>query len=446
MQISPDGRRLAFVAPDTAGRTVLWVRPRDDAQAQPLRGTEGAAAPFWSPDSRWIAFQADGKIKKVEAAGGTVTIVGGFVDGPAGSWNRDNVILTTGGGNVIVRVPASGGAGVPVTVLRPETREPIHFAPFFLPDGRHFLYAGARLGTLASTIYVGSIDTRQTTRLLEGASPRYANGYLLFLRGSMLMAQRFDPDRLAVSGEALPLAEDVQFNTTTGTGAYSVSESGELAFQAGAAVGSRLVWLDRGRKPHGTLGAAASSPERRPAPGGRWASASKSAEGHTDVWLFDVARGLPRKFTVDGTGGFDAVWRPDGARVAYAVRRGNNVDLVERAADGTGAAETLLSDVDNKVPIGFSPDGHFLLYLIQIGALRGRLRILGLADRTPRPLFPEEDPDQLAAEISPNGRWIAYTLVTLDGIPRLYVASFPEGSAKREITSGEAGTPHWRRD
>src|SRR5262249_291156 len=138
MQISPDGRRLAFVAPDSSGRTVLWVRPLDDAQAQPLRGTEGAAAPFWSPDRRWIALQAAGNIRKLEAAGGTVTIVGGFVDGPAGSWNRDDVILTTGGGNVIVRVPASGGAGVPVTVLRPETGEQIHFAPFFLPDGRHF--------------------------------------------------------------------------------------------------------------------------------------------------------------------------------------------------------------------------------------------------------------------------------------------------------------------
>src|SRR5262249_58550314 len=123
MQISPDGRRLAFVAPDTAGRTVLWVRPRDDAQAQPLRGTEGAAAPFWSPDSRWIAFQADGKIKKVEAAGGTVTAVGGFVDGPAGSWNRDNVILTTGAGDGIVRVPAAGGTGRPRAVPRPGTAD-----------------------------------------------------------------------------------------------------------------------------------------------------------------------------------------------------------------------------------------------------------------------------------------------------------------------------------
>src|SRR5262249_43284627 len=216
-------------------------------------------------------------------------------------------------------------------VLRPESGEQIHFAPFFLPDGRHFLYAGARLGTLASTIYVGSIDTRQTTRLLEGASPRYANGYLLLLRGSMLMAQRFDPDRLAVSGEALPLAEDVQFNTTPATGVYSVSEAGEVVFRGGAAVGSRLVWVDREGKPHGSLGAAGAYADVQLSPDGRWASASKSAEGHTDVWLFDVARGLPRKFTVDGTGGFDAVWRPDRARVAYAVRRCNNVHLLELA-------------------------------------------------------------------------------------------------------------------
>ena len=445
MQISPDGRRLAFVAPDASSQTMLWVRPLDDAQAQPLRGTEGAGAPFWSPDSRWIAFQADGKLKKVEATGGTVTTIGDAVEAPPGTWNRDNVILTSGGGNVIVRRSASGGPQVPVTV-RSEAVERIHITPFFLPDGRHFLYATSRIGAAVSSIRVASIDSSGSTHLLEGGVPQYANGHLLFLRGSILMAQRFDPDRLVLSGEAVPLAEDVQINTSTGTGAFSVSQTEELVFQTGASAGSRLTWLDRAGKILGAVGEVGPYADVQLSPDGRWATATKVAtEGRPDVWLVDVARSQPRRFTVDSTGGFGAVWRGDSTRLVYGVRRPASVDFVEQAIDGT-AATTLLSDGRDKYPIGLSPDGSVLLYLVAAGPTRGRLWALHFPDRTSRQLFPDGDPPQQAAEISPNGRWVAYTSVSETGASGVYVASFPDGTARREIPSRGAGTPHWRRD
>jgi Tol biopolymer transport system component len=446
MQISPDGRRLAFVAPDASGQTVLWVHPLADAQSQPLRGTEGAGSPFWSPDSRWIAFQADGKLKKVEATGGTVTTIGDAVETPPGTWNHDNVILTSGAGNVIVRRSSSGGPPVPVTSRESDPMERIHITPFFLPDGRHFLYATSRIGSLSSTIYAASLDSTESTRLIDGGVPQYASGYLLFLRGSMLMAQRFDPDRLALSGEAVPLAEDVQVNTSTGTGAFSVSQTGELVYQTGASVGSRLTWFDRSGKMLGVVGDPGPYADVQLSPDGRWASATKAgAEGHADVWLIDVARSQSRRFTIDTTGGFGAVWRPGSTGLVHGVRRPASLDFVEQTIYGTGAA-TILSDGKDKYPIGFSPDGSVLLYLLRMGATRGRLWAFHLTDRTSRPLFPESDPPQQGAEVSPNGRWIAYTSVNQTGVSGVYVASFPDGTAKREIPSRGASTPHWRRD
>jgi eukaryotic-like serine/threonine-protein kinase len=446
MQISPDGLRLAFVAPDASNQTMLWVRPLEDAQAQPLRGTEGAGAPFWSPDSRWIAFQADGKLKKVEAAGGTVTTIGDTVEAPPGTWNRDNVILTSGATNVIVRRSSSGGPQLPVTTRASEEVERIHITPFFLPDGRHFVYAASRIGSTASTIYAASIDSKESTRLMEGGGPQYASGYLLFLRGSMLMAQRFDPDRLALSGEAVPLAEDVQINRSTGTGAFSVSQTGQLVFQSGASVGSRLTWFDRAGKIIGAVDDSGPYADIQLSPDGRWATATKMAtEGRPDVWLVDVARNQPRRFTVDRTGGFAAVWRADSTRVVYGLNRPASLDFVEQAIDGTGAT-TLLSDARDKYPIGLSPDGSVLLYLLRAGAIRGRLWTLHFPDRTSRQLFPESDPAEQAAEISPNGRWIAYTVSTDTGLSGVYVASFPDGTVKREIPARGAATPHWRRD
>ncbi len=446
LQISPDGRRLAFVAPDASGRTVLWVRPLNDLEAQPLKGTAGAGAPFWSPDSRWIGFHTEGKLKKIEATGGSVSTVCDASDAPPGSWSRDDVILLTGPGNVVQRVSANGGPRVSVTRIRSEA-ERIHVSPSFLPDGRHFLYSNVGGGALPSAVYVGSLDAGEPTRLLDGMAAQYANGHVLFLRGSTLMAQPFDPDRLALSGEPVRVAEDIQINTSTGTGAFSVSQTGVLVFQSGPAVGTRLTWLDRTGKRLGFLGETAPYSDVQMSPDGKWASATTTSQsGRSDVWLFDIARNLARRFTFDAAGGFGAVWVPGpGARLAYASRRETAADLFQKPVDGTGEEEVLLRDRTDKHPVGFSPDGQFLVYTIPTGAARGKLWILPIAGRKPYPFLPE-DRNQSSAEISPDGRWMAYVSVADDGVRRVYIASFPGGGGRREISPEGGETPHWRAD
>ena len=447
LQISPDGRRLAFVALDGSGRTVLWVRALNDIQALPLTGTDGAGAPFWSPDSQWIGFQAEGKLKKIAATGGTVTQLSDAGDSPPASWSRDDVILYTGPGQVLLRLPAGGGPRVAVTKLRSEAGERIHLSPFFLPDGRHFLYSVAAGAAMGSTVYVGSLDGGEPTRLLDGTSAQYASGYILFLQGATLMAQRFDPDRLALSGQPIRIAGDIQINMATGTGAFSVSQTGVLVFQSGPSVGTRLTWLDRAGKQLGLLGDAGPYADVQLSPDGKWASATKTSDpGHSDVWLFDIARNLPRRITFDAAGGFDALWVPGpGTRLTYASRRDKAADLFQRAVDGTGEEEVLLRDGNDKHPVSFSPDGRFLLYSIPVSGGRGRLWILPLSDRKPFEFLPGAL-QQSSAEISPDGRWVAYVLVPDDGMRRVYVASFPGGGSKREIAADGGETPRWRAD
>jgi len=235
--ISPDGLRVAFTAPDSTGQIVLWVRPLDALTAQPLAGTAHALAPFWSWDSRMIAFIADGKLKKVDAAGGPVFMLADCTPTPPGAWNRDNVIVFTPRTGVLHRVSASGGKPVPVTTLDRAAGETTHVMPVFLPDGRRFLYTASGVGARVNGVFVGSLDGGPAIPVLPdvGSNATYAQGHLLYMQDTTLVAHRFDASTLKLSGEPLPIAEQVLINQITGTGAFSVSQTGFLAYQTGTA-------------------------------------------------------------------------------------------------------------------------------------------------------------------------------------------------------------------
>ena len=256
LALSPDGRRLAFVAPDANGRVVLWVRELAALAAQPLADTEGAAGPFWSPDSRFIAFSAGGKLKKIDASGGPAISLCDTNTSLPGSWGRGDVILFTPATyRPLSRVAAAGGTPTLATTLDTKGGEQWHAHPFFLPDGRHFLYAAG--GDPTSGVYVGSLDSPDRTRLLDSfANAQYASGFLVFPRAGTLMAQPFDATRLALSGEAMAVAEHVDFSRgvpPTGTlAAFAVSDTGVLVFEASRT--SRFVWFDRAGKQTGILG------------------------------------------------------------------------------------------------------------------------------------------------------------------------------------------------
>ena len=345
LSVSPDGRRMAFVAPDANGRVVLWVRALADLAAQTLAGTEGAAGPFWSPDSRFIAFSAGGKLRKIDASGGPAVSLCDTNTSFAGSWGRGDVILfTPANDSGIFRVAAAGGTPTPTTTLDTKSGELWHAYPFFLPDGRHFLYAAA--GDSTSGVHVGSLDSPDHTRLLDSfANAQYASGFLVFPRAGTLMAQPFDATRLALSGEARPVAEQLRLAgdewvlPPTGTlAAFAVSDTGVLVFDASRT--SRFVWFDRAGRQTGTLGDPARyksmvhfSPD-----GSQAAVVATDSQEADNVFLFDVARGIRTPLTVSGHV-LASIWSHDGRRVVFSSNRKGHLDLYQKASSGAASEE-----------------------------------------------------------------------------------------------------------
>jgi Tol biopolymer transport system component len=456
--VSPDGRRLALVARrDATGLAMLWVRPLDGVVAQSLAGTEGATYPFWSPDSRFVAFLAQGKLKKIDVGGGAPLTLCDASLGATGAWNRDDVILfTPKGGSPLYRVSASGGTPSPVTTFDTASGDTQHWFPFFLPDGRHFLYSTLGSKRAGATdprgVYVGSLDPKEASTLLlqDGSHAKYAEGHLIFLRGSTLMAWRFDANRRELSGEAEPLAEQVQ--TTSGSvtgaaGAFTVSETGVLAYQTGSTVvRSQLLWFDRAGKQISLLGDQADYSDVELSPDGQRVAVSvlDPAQGTRDLWLYDVKRELRTRFTFDSANEFEAIWSPDGDRLAFARSKGS-VDLYQKPSSG-GREDVLLEGGLGKFPSDWSPNGRFILYIAGGAAInRSDLLVLPLfGDKKPFP-FLESSFVETRGRFSPDGRWIAYASDE-SGQLEIYVARFTEPGERRRVSTAGGLWPRWRRD
>jgi Tol biopolymer transport system component len=452
--VSPDGRSLAFVAATEDGKALLWVRSLSSLSAQPLVGTDGASFPFWSPDSRSLAFFAEGKLKRIDAAGGPVFALCDAPEGRGGTWNRDAVIVFAPNNlGPLHRVSASGGTSSSITRLDEARGELAHRWPYFLPDSRHFLYLGANLAFNASVkdaIYVGSLDGGESKLALHaGSNAAFAHGYLLFVREPSLMAQPFDVTRLETTGDAFPIAEQVQYDVNSTRGVFSVSDNGILAYQTGAVEsGSQLTWYDRGGNSLGSVG-----------PLARYAGACLSPDGkrlvmdlpdaqssNIDIWLMDVARGLRTRFTFDGGIDISPIWSPDGNRVVFASNRKGHLDLYQKASSGVGTEEMLLESELEKLPQDWSKDGRFLLYYNHSGPLsKADLWVLPLTgDRKPYP-FSQTEFDESECKFSPDGRWVAYRSDE-SGKNEIYVAPFAGPGGKRQVSSAGGSQPRWRRD
>jgi eukaryotic-like serine/threonine-protein kinase len=447
LRVSHDGRRVAFVAQDQSGRPVIWIRPLDGLTAQPIAGTSDALAPFWSPDDRWIAFYAEGRLKKIDLATGAVITLCDASGAPAGSWSRDDVILFTYRSNAIWRIPASGGTPVQVTEVRPG--EQTHISPFFLPDGKHFLFSISASGARQPGVFVASLDSKERVQLLDvPTNVAYANGHLLFLRDTTLMAQPFDPATLTLRGSGIPLAEGLQTNPASGTGAFSVSDTGVLVYQTGSSAGTQLTWFDRGGKVLGTLGEPKAYRNVQLSPDNSTVSVTITTTGtQGDVWLFDVATGQRRRWSFDElTSG--ALWSPDNRFLICAVSRGgpNAVrDLYRRSATGSGGAELLLRDDTDKVPLDVSVDGQTLLYRTASSLAAGSLWLLPLeGDRKPRPLL-SGDTTISGAAISPDRKWLAYASMAT-GRREVFVTSFPDATGQWQVSTDSGDNPVWRAD
>jgi serine/threonine protein kinase/Tol biopolymer transport system component len=452
--VSPDGRRIVFSARTADGKAPLWVRPLDALTAQPLAGTEGASFPFWSPDSRFIGFFADGKLRKIDASGGPAIPL---ADAPAirgGSWSPLGVILFGGDiGSALQRVSASGGEASPLSGV-------IGRLPWFLPDGRHFLYGDPRTGLRQSnvgrlTIRAGSLDGGEGKKLLDAdTNAVYAEGHLLFMRGDALMAQPFDAKRLETTGEAVPVAQGIQSVMNNGSaGVFSVSQTGMLAFRSGGGEPATvLTWFDRDGKRGAAVGEPAIlgsnfriSPDQK-----SLAAEIGERQANMQIWIYDLARGLRTRFILDTAPNLFPSWSPDGGAIAFAYRRKEHYDLYRKAANGAGPEELLYADDLDKYPTSWSPDGKFLLYQ----TIRDPAGIWALpltpdqpgGPRKPFPVVQFPLANSGFGQFSPDGRWIAYQS-NESGRSEVYATPFPPGAGgKRQISNAGGARPEWRRD
>jgi Tol biopolymer transport system component len=480
--LSPDGRRIAFEAPGPDGRSLLWVRSLDAVEARSLPGTEGASpGPFWSPDSRSLAFGVNGfpgRLKKVDASGGAPQTLceydGGYREG---AWNAEGVILFGALSTGLLRVSDSGGQASPVTKIDVSRQEIQHAGPTFLPDGRHFLYHRASRVPENRGIYLGALDAtpenQSTARLLTTdsdpvfvPSSSSSDGFLLFLREGSLLAQAFD-GRSQLGGGAIPIAEDV--GNTGSYGWFSASATGSLAFRTGrtASATIELLWVDRQGKRVGQFGPRLEygdhgvqlSPDGKrvvvtKGEANRFSGAVGSTQG-SRAWIAELSRAIFSRLNAgEGTEGAPAV-SPDGHIAFSSTLNGAIGDLYWMPAGGVGAPEPLLVKSSTvKHPNGFSPNGQFLIY-DDHSAQRQDLWILPIepspsGERKPIP-FLVTQADETFGQFSPDGKWIAYSS---DESRRreVYVQGFaPDrvpaaAGGKVQISTAGGDKPRWRRD
>jgi Tol biopolymer transport system component len=449
--VSPDGQRMAFSAADSSGKPMLWVRPLDSLSAQPLTGTEGASFPFWSPDSRYLGFFAGEKLKKVDASGGPVQTLCDAPNGRGGSWSRDGIIVFTPTPSApLLRISEAGGAATPATKLGESRIGESHRWPYFLPDGRHFLYLSRSIGLGGEQdIYAGALDSSERKLILQAESNvAYSPpGYLVFWRDGNLMAQRFDAKRLELAGDVLPIAEDVQYIWDRSEASFSISQNGVLAYRAGAGGMPRLVWYDRSGKQLGSVGDPDFLWGPRLSPDGqRLAVSAYALRSHTpDIWVYELSRNVRTRFTFDSGG--CPLWSPDGSRIVLCSARKGQSDLYIKSASGAGDEELLLSGTGDKVPRSFSPDGRFIAYEQRDpkGKPATEIWVLPLfGDRKPFP-FRQTQFDELGPQFSPDGRWMAYQS-NESGRYEVYIAPFPAPGGKFQISTGGGTYSAWRRD
>ena len=447
--LSPDGRRLAFVASARGKPSMVYVRPLDAVAASPLAGTEGARNPFWSPDGSAIGFFADGRLKVIDAAGGSVRTVCDAIGARTwGDWNTDGVIVfSTESREPIRRVPADGGQPVPVTTVS----EGIvgHVRPTFLPGGRRFLYL-AGTGGSAGQLRQASLDSMEDSLILEDSGwARYADpGYLLFVRGAELVAQPFDAANGTLSGRGQTIGAVGAFSSigNPNQSGFSITSAGLLAFRTTElAADTELVWFDRSGQRLAVVGEPGGYRNPQLSPDGSRLAVQETnpQDGRTDVWVIDLVRGVKTRLTLDAAKTHQLpLWAPDGSAVVV-----KNLDAVGiyRWPIASAGDQELLSDTPAEAN-SYSPDGRSIVFSILNAATNRDIGILPLAgDRQPV-LFLHSAANETQGQVSPDGRWIAYTSDESGGaVNDIYIQKFPEGGQKIRVSTSGGDQARWRR-
>ena len=450
LAISPDGSKLTFAASDTNGKTQLWVRSLDSESAQPIAGTDGAVQPFWSPDSHTIGFFADGKLKRMEASGGGLQVLADAPVPRGGTWNKDGVILfAPSAASGLSRVSASGGTVEQVTTLESTTNEDSHRWPCFFPDGKHFAFlVRSGLSTGAVPIYAGTLGSKEKTLLTQtnGKPGCDQPGFLLFVRGSNLMAQPFDQSRLKLTGDSTPVVEQLGRDYTF-TAAYSASGNGLLIAHGGGISTSVVTWYDRAGKAGAVLANDNFNVIRFSPDGKTLATSIYDNSGGEDLWLFDLERGVRSRFTFGQGLSDDPVWSPDGKMIVFDSNRTGAYAIYQKPSNGTQKEELVYSDPAVKFTTSWSPDGKYVLMDWVSSASQGKASIYVLpmfGDHKAYPLI-NNDFNNTYAQFSPDGRWVAYDS-NESGKDEIYAVAFPNPTARFQVSTAGGANVQWGRN
>ena len=461
--ISPDGKLLAIVAA-VNGKQQLWLRSLDALQAQPMPTTEDAVFPFWSPDSRYIGFFAQGKLKKIAASGGPAQPLCEAGFGGGGTWNSDDVILFStapGASGSLKRVEAAGGA--PTDVMKAKAV----FFPQFLPGGHRFLYTLNSASPEARGIYLGSLDDSESRRILEDVSsalfapsaPGSRSGHLLFMRENTLMARPFDATSGQLTGSLLPVAEGVTAPPALGRlMPVTISENGMLLYAGSLGIVSfQMVWYDRAGRVLGPVGAPGLVFTPSISPDGKtiaYARGSSSGVWQvSDIWLRDLSRGVETRFTADPSGNYASIWSPGGENIVWVSSQRGSLNLYKKPVSGSGRDEALLPAIppafpitNHRAPFQWSKDGRFIVYSEAASNNKPDVWVLPLGSGDQKPFaFLKTEFEEVHGQLSPDSRWMAYTSDET-GRREIYVRPFPSGDGASRISINGGDQPRWRGD
>ena len=456
--ISPDGRVLAFVAADRTGTTRIWLRRLDSVSMTPLNDSEGAVYPFWSPDSRSIAFFASGKLLRVPLGGGEPRFLANVSVGRGGSWGRrGDIVFTPGYTDGLYRVSSEGGRVDPVTTLELSRRETSHRWPVFLPDGRHFLFFVRSDRPEVQGLFMGSLDSPDRERLANITSsgvfvgtPESREGYLIFQQQGVLFSWRFEPSTARFIGDPLAVAQIPMPQEDTAVVPASVSDVGTLVLGGGSLSRQVVTWVDRTGRPITSASAEGQYRNPRVSPDGQTLLGERLEirTGLASVWIWELARNVQHRL-LNGGATFSPVWSPDGATLVYSFYPGVRWDLMLRDINGKADPIVLKPGAgtgDAQAATDWSKDGRWIVYQEKgagptdpwhVGALE-------VATKKFRKVV-DSTANASQGQLSPDGAWIAYTS-NESGRDEVYIRDFPDARLKIVVSAHGGAQPRWRRD
>jgi len=451
--ISPDGRNISFLASDTTGKSMIWVRPLNSLDAYPLAGTDGASRPFWSPDSRYLGFTVNrNQIKKIPVAGGPAQLLGEARTVSDGCWGSSGIILLDGGpGDSIRQVSASGGVVTGATTLDRTVDETGHAWPWFLPDGKRFLYLADGDSTRSiggrSILKVGEIGTTESKALFAVESRiQFVKGHLLYVKDGILLAQPFDPDKLEVTGEPAPLAEKLGADAV-GLTYFAASDEGTLVYQQGIQLSqSDLVWLDRTGKELGTVGASGQYRDLALSPDGNRLAYGlyDPNQGTEDIWVRDLQRNVSSRLTFSATSEIWPIWTPDSRFVMYASDHAGRFQVMRKAANGIGEEiSVFVPDSGNAAPDDISQDGGMLS--VGVNHVEWNIMLHSLRADSSTTIVCSSPFQERRGVFSPDGRFLAYQS-NESGSIQIYVIELSVAGGKWQISTDPGFSPYWSDD